>query len=63
MQFGICFEVKSVVGVLLSKFLFQPIFAVEPFGVDVARDDIQQNYMGKMDRLMNRGMPWLRAPE
>lgn len=50
-------------GVPQSKFSFQPIPALELHGVDVARDDILQNYMGKADQLMNGGMPWRGARE
>ena len=56
MRFDIRLTVKSIVRVLQSKFSFLPIHALEPFGVDVARDDIQQNYMIKADQLMNGRM-------
>ena len=63
MRFGIFLVVTSIVGVPQSKFSFQPIPALEPFAVDVARDDILQNYMSKADQLMNGRMPWCRARE
>lgn len=63
MRFGICLAVRSVVGAPPSKFSFQPIPALHPHGVDVARDDILQNYMGKDDQLMNGDTPWRGARE
>ncbi len=41
-----------------SSFAFQPVPALLRHGVDVARDDILQNYMGKDDQLMNKEVPW-----
>ena len=63
MRFGICLAARSIVGVPRSKFSFHPIPALEPFGVDVALDDILQNYMSKADQLMNGRMPWRGARE
>jgi hypothetical protein len=40
-----------------SSFAFQPVPALLRNGVDVARDDILQNYMGKDDQLMNGEVP------
>ena len=53
MRFGICLAVRSTANCSPSKFAFQPIPALDRHGVDVARDDILQNYMGKDDQLMN----------
>lgn len=58
MRFGICLAVSSVEHLGPSKFDFQPIPALDRHGVDVARDDILQNYMGKDDQLMNGETPW-----
>ena len=63
MRFGICLAVRNMVGVPSSKFSFQSIPALERHGVDVARDDILQNYMGKDDQLMNGATPWRGARE
>ncbi len=41
-----------------SKFCFQPIPALDRLGVDVARDDILQNYVTRSDQLMNGATPW-----
>lgn len=58
MRFGILLAVRSLVGVPQSKFIFQPIPALDVHGVDVARDDILQNYVARDDQLMNANIPW-----
>lgn len=58
MRLGICFVVRSLVGVLPSKFHYQPILALDIHGVDVALDDILQNYIAKDDQMMNAKTPW-----
>lgn len=58
MRFGICLAVKSLPGLSPSKFKFQAIPALDIHGVDVARDDILQNYIIKDNLLMNAATPW-----
>lgn len=57
-RFGICLAVRITANCSPSTFAFQPIPALDRHGVDVARDDILQNYMGKDDQLMNDRKPW-----
>lgn len=58
MRSGIFLVVRKLDGVPTSKFAFQLIPALDHYGVDVARDDILQNFIGKDDQLMNGGTPW-----
>lgn len=57
-RFGICLAVRRTANLSASKFVFQPVPALDQHGVDVARDDILQKYMGKDDQLMNKETPW-----
>lgn len=50
--------VQSIRGVPPSKFSFQAIPELDRQGVDVARDDILQNYISKDDLHMNNDTPW-----
>lgn len=63
MRFGIFLAVRSVAGVAPSKFSFQPVPALDRHGVDVARDDILQNYIAKDNLLMDGSTPWRGARE
>jgi len=58
MRFGICLAVRSIPRVLKSKFCFQLVPALDRHGVDVARNDILQNYVSRSDQLMNSSTPW-----
>jgi hypothetical protein len=40
MRFGISLAVKSVPGSPASKFSFRHVLELDPYGMDVARDDI-----------------------
>jgi hypothetical protein len=53
-RFGICLAVRTVGNWSPSSFAFQPVLVLLCCGVDVACDDILQNYMGKDDQLMNK---------
>ncbi len=57
-RFGICLAIRVKGTWNPSSFAFQPVPALLRNGVDVARDDILQNYMGKDDQLMNGEVPW-----
>jgi len=63
MRFGICLAVRSLPGVPKSKFTFLPIPELDRHGVDVARDDILQNYVTREDQMMNGDTPWRGARE
>ena len=41
-----------------SKFSFRHVPALDPYGVDVARDDILQNLVSREDQLTNGSTPW-----
>ena len=41
-----------------SKFSFRHVPALDPYGMDVARDDILQNLVSREDRLTNGSTPW-----
>lgn len=62
MRFSICLAVRSLPGVPPSKFSFQAIPALDRHGVDVAHDDILQNYVARDEQLMNGTTPW-RGPQ
>lgn len=58
MRFGISLAVRSVPGSPASKFSFRHVPALDPYGVDVARDDILQNLVSREDQLTNGSTPW-----
>lgn len=58
MRFGISLYVRPSGGQDTSKFSFQAVPAHEAVGVNVARDDILQNFCGKDDVTMNGDKPW-----
>jgi hypothetical protein len=58
MRFGITLVVRTMPGKPASKFLFQPVPALDRHGVDVSRDDILQNLVSRDDQLMNGPTPW-----
>lgn len=41
-----------------SKFSFRHVPALDPFGVDVERDDILQNLVSREDQLTIGSTPW-----
>jgi hypothetical protein len=63
MRFGISLAVKSVPGSPASKFSFRHVPELDPYGVDVARDDILQNLVSREDQLTNGSTPWQRPRE
>jgi hypothetical protein len=58
MRFGISLAVRSVLGSPASKFSFRHVPALDPYGVDVAGDDILQNLVSREDQLTNGSTPW-----
>jgi hypothetical protein len=58
MRFGISLSVRSVSGSPASKFSFHHVPQLDPYGVDVARDDILQNLVSREDQLTNGSTPW-----
>jgi hypothetical protein len=58
MRFGISLAVRSVPGSPPSKFSFRHVPELDPYGVDVARDDILQNLVSREDQLTNGSTPW-----
>lgn len=58
MRFGITLAVRSLPELPASKFVFQPIPALDRHGVDVSRDDILQNLVSREDQLLNGSTPW-----
>jgi hypothetical protein len=58
MTFSISLAVRSVPGSPASKKLFRHVPELDPYGVDVARDDILKNLVSREDQLTNGSTPW-----
>jgi hypothetical protein len=58
MRFGISLAVRSMPGSPASKFSFRHVPELDPYGVDVARDDILQNLVSRENQLTNGSTPW-----
>ena len=54
MRFSIALVVKKVA----PPFAFQHVPSHDAVGVDVSKDDILQNFLGRDDVAMNGGVPW-----
>ena len=54
MRFSIALVVKKVA----PPFAFQRVPSHDAVGVDVSKDDILQNFLGRDDVAMNGGVPW-----
>ena len=54
MRFSITLVVKKVA----LPFDFQCVLSHDAVGVDVSKDDILQNFLGRDDIAMNGGIPW-----
>jgi hypothetical protein len=58
MRFGISLVAMSVRDSPASKFSFRHVLELDPYGVDVAWDDILQNLVSREDQLINGSTPW-----
>ena len=58
MRFAISLLVKASGPTTANDFLFRFVQSHEAVGVDVARDDILQNFLNKEDITMNGNVPW-----
>ena len=58
MRFAISLLVKASGPTTANDFPFRFVQSHEAVGVDVARDDILQNFLNKEDITMNGNVPW-----